>query len=59
MGMTKRDLVETIGQLLRSDTDLEFFLKLGGKELETLIPSRAISKHVRQFQLRRAKHGCI
>jgi hypothetical protein len=39
MGMTKRDLVEKIRELLRTDADLGFLLKLGGKELESLIAS--------------------
>jgi len=39
MGMTKRELVEKIRELLRTDADLGFLLQLGGKELETLIAS--------------------
>ena len=39
MGMTKRELVEKIRELLRTDADLGFLLQLGGKELETLAAS--------------------
>jgi hypothetical protein len=39
MGMTKRELVEKIRELLRADADLGFLFQLGGKELETLIAS--------------------
>ena len=37
--MTKRELVEKIRELLRTDADLGFLLQLGGKELEILIAS--------------------
>jgi len=39
MGMTKKELVEKIKELLRADADLGFLLQLEGKELETLIAS--------------------
>jgi ribosomal protein L29 len=39
IGMTKKELVEKIEELLGADADLGFLLQLGGKELETLVAS--------------------
>jgi len=35
--MTKEQLVEKIGELLKTDNDLRFLLQLKRKEIETLI----------------------
>jgi hypothetical protein len=37
--MTKRELVEKIKELLKTDNDLDFLLRLKNEELQTLVAS--------------------